>query len=254
MPKLKNLTLDEVGNTLHGYQYSNISIDKLGASEYTIVHAVIDKSGSVYPFKDDLEKMIKTVIEACKENARAENLLCRTTAFNSTNFGAEIEEIHGFSALDAIDPDKYIGTIKPDGGTPLFQASLEATEALIDFSKKLYLKKFLCNSILFIITDGEDNASNVSPEDIKKAIDLIRKEKIIESFRTILIGVNDQDTRLKGFLEAFRKRAEIDEYVSIGEATPHKLAKLAQFVSQSISSQSQALGTGGASQPVDFKF
>jgi hypothetical protein len=36
----------------------------------------------------------------------------------------------------------------------------------------------------------------------------------------------------------------------MGNVTPGKLAKLAQFVSKSISSQSQALGTGGASQPV----
>jgi hypothetical protein len=59
---------------------------------------------------------------------------------------------------------------------------------------------------------------------------------------------------MKSYLENFRINAGLDEYISIGDATAGKLAKLAQFVSQSVSSQSQALGTGGASQPVSFKF
>ena len=39
-------------------------------------------------------------------------------------------------------------------------------------------------------------------------------------------------------------------HIDVGDATPRKLAKLAAFVSQSISSQSQALGTGGPSQNI----
>jgi len=53
-------------------------------------------------------------------------------------------------------------------------------------------------------------------------------------------------------LEQFKNEAGIDQFVSIGEATPAKLAKLADFISRSISSTSQALGTGNASQPLTF--
>jgi len=253
MPKLGDISLDDAGKSLQGFQYTNISVEKLEASEYTIVQAVIDKSGSVFSYKDDLEKMIGTVVDACKKNQRADNLLMRTTAFSSIGFsGVSLEELHGFSTLDVIDPNKYVGTINPDGGTPLFQATAEAVGALIDFGQKLYKKRFLCNAILFIITDGEDNASNVTPEDVKKMIDKMKTEKIIESFRVILVGVNDIDC--KPALEDFKNRAVLDEYISMGNVTPGKLAKLAQFVSQSVSSQSQALGSGGASQPIDFKF
>jgi hypothetical protein len=55
-------------------------------------------------------------------------------------------------------------------------------------------------------------------------------------------------------LESFRKEAALDEYISVGDVTEGKLAKLAQFISQSVSSQSRALGSGGPSQPVDYKF
>jgi len=48
------------------------------------------------------------------------------------------------------------------------------------------------------------------------------------------------------------EQAHLTQYVDAGDATPKKLAKLAQFVSQSIASQSQSLGTGAASQPLTF--
>jgi hypothetical protein len=56
-------------------------------------------------------------------------------------------------------------------------------------------------------------------------------------------------------LQDFKDKAGITQYVSLGRATPGRIAKLAQFVSQSISSTSAALGTGVPSQPINsFKF
>jgi hypothetical protein len=257
MPKLAGLSVDDVNKTVHGFQYTNVSIDKLGASEYTIVQMATDQSGSVAAFKAALEDMLAVSVDACKKSPRAENLLYRTTTFNS-KYGNQpcIEELHGFSLLSTLDPAQFKGALSPNGGTPLNDGSMEAVDALYDYGKKLYKQKFLCNAILFILTDGEENASQKvqNPGEIKDAIARVRSEGIVESLRTILIGVNDANTSMKSYLENFRINAGLDEYISIGDATAGKLAKLAQFVSQSVSSQSQALGTGGASQPVSFKF
>jgi hypothetical protein len=53
-------------------------------------------------------------------------------------------------------------------------------------------------------------------------------------------------------LDNFKKEAELDEFIDIGSATKSSLSKLANFVSQSISSQSQALGSGGTSKLLSF--
>ena len=74
------------------------------------------------------------------------------------------------------------------------------------------------------------------------------KGEDIESLITILIGINAADCTQE--LDDFRQQAEIDQYIDAGKATKGKLAKLADFVSQSVSSQSQALGTGGPSQNI----
>jgi hypothetical protein len=255
MPKLIGLTLDDLNKTVSGFQYTNVSVDKLGASEYTIVQVVVDKSGSVHPFKKELEDMLAMSIEACQKSPRALNLIARVTAFDANYRNPTIEEVHGFTPLQGIDTTKYAGTINPRGETPLYDAALEAVDTLYDYGKKLYSKQILTNAIVFVITDGDDNASQTAtPQKIKETIKKIRDEEVLESVRIILIGINDTDPHFQGRLEEFRKEAALDEYVSVGEATKGKLAKLAQFVSQSTSSTSQALGTGGASQPVSFNF
>ena len=77
----------------------------------------------------------------------------------------------------------------------------------------------------------------------------VRAESL-ESLRTVLVGINA--TQCRNVLETFQADAGIDQYVDVDEATPQKLAKLADFVSRSISAQSQSLGTGGPSRSLTF--
>ena len=257
MAKLMNVDASEVNKTLQGFGYTSISIDKLGATEYTIVGIAVDKTTSVEDFKDELEQMLEASINSCKKSPRAMNLLVRSAAFSAA-YGKvnNVEELHGFTLLSSLDASQFNGTIDPCGSTPLYEATHEMIESVHDYSNKLYdQKELICNAIIFIITDGDDNASKyTTPADIKKTISDIRREEKLESIRTILIGVNDIDSHFKQRLETFKNEAELDEYVSVGDVTQGKLAKLAQFVSQSVSSTSQALGTGAPSQPIDFKF
>jgi len=195
-------------------------------------------------------------MDSCKKSPRAANLLMRQTAFSSRGSGPQIREIHGYSLLNSINPADYHNCLSPNGGTPLVDATLEAVDAMYDMGKKLFKQKFLCNGILVVLTDGDENASdpNHSAADIKQMIDRIKQETVLESVRTILIGVNDSEAHMKQCLDSFRNDAGLDEYISMGNVTAGKLAKLAQFVSQSVSSQSQSLGSGGASQPISFTF
>ena len=68
--------------------------------------------------------------------------------------------------------------------------------------------------------------------------------------RTILVGVNAG--HYGSALQRFQQDVGIDQYVDVADATAQRLAKLADFVSRSISAQSQSLGTGGPSQALNF--
>jgi hypothetical protein len=88
-------------------------------------------------------------------------------------------------------------------------------------------------------------------------LEAIRRSENLESLLLILVGVTNDNVNLNTYLQTVKDESGCDQYVSIGAATPGRLAKLAQFVSNSISSTSSALGSGAPSKPLStsqFKF
>jgi len=149
-----------------------------------------------------------------------------------------------------IDPDNDYTTLNCDGMTNLFDATYTSIEATLLESKNLIDQDYGCNGAIFIITDGGDNHSLNTESQIKNLLKDSLKSENIEGLISILIGVNSNDC--KDYLENFKNKSELTQYIDIGDVTPTKLAKLAKFISESISSQSQALGTGANSQPLTF--
>lgn len=237
------------------YQFSAIRPEKLGAAEYTLVTIVIDITGSVYQFADDLLKMLKAVIDACnsKKNPRRENLLIRVITFNQ-----KVYEIHGFLQCTDIKTDDY-EPFDCDGRTALFDAGHDAIGATLRYSANLLSNDFEANGAIYIITDGDDNYSKITEKMIADQVKESRKEEKIESLLTVLIGVNTKGSSADGEsitakLARFKERAELSQYIDMGDVTEGKLLKLGGFISQSISAQSQAVGSGQASQPVSLTF
>lgn len=249
MPKLGNLNADletkkfPTGN----YQFSATRIGDLGATEYTLVGMSVDVSGSTGAFHTEMTDCIKKVLESCKYSPRSDNLMLRLTRFSDN-----IEEIHGFKLLEACNTDDYNDVLDvPGGQTALYDASVNIVEATSIYGADLLKQDFSVNGVVIVITDGMNNKSTFTVNTVRKALqDAIAKESL-ESLVSILVGVNTT-TDIKQFLTAFAKDAGFTQYVDIGDATAKSLAKLAAFVSRSISSQSQALGTGGPSQPLTF--
>lgn len=252
MPRLMDTeeTMQQTGPG--AFQFSGVRVESLGASEYTLVTIVIDRSGSVGNFAKDLLNMVKTIVEACKKSPKAENLMIRYLIFNEN-----ITEIHGFRLLKDIDLDKDYEEIEAAGLTALFDASYDAIGATIDYSARLVDDyEFDVNGAVYIVTDGVNNRGSMTPKSIKDKIAYgVGKEKI-ESLVTILVGLHDPSEmwadEVKVSLENFHQEAELTQFIDAGDATPGKLAKLANFVSQSVSSQSQSLGSGDASQALTF--
>lgn len=236
-----------------GYKFSATKIDKLGASEYTLVTIVVDVSSSVSGFGPQLETCLKTVFKACDKSPRRDNLLIRVTQFNDT-----LSEVHGFKLLGSIKESDYDSALNIYGSTALFDACDESIKATSTYGKQLTSQDYLCNAIIVVITDGENNRGSImTPGPVKKAIEAARRAENLESLITILVGVTNDDVNLNAYLTEVKNDGGFDSYVSIGTATPGKIAKLASFISQSISSTSSALGTGAPSKPLNpasYKF
>jgi hypothetical protein len=234
------------------FQFSAVRVENLGATEYTLVTIVIDKSGSVVNFAKDLLNMVKTVVEACKDSPRSENLLIRLLLFNDV-----IEEVHGFRILKDIDVANDYKDITPYGTTALFDATYDAVGATVDYSSRLVKEyEYDVNGIVVIVTDGMNNRGSMTPKSIADKVSIALANEQIESLTTILVQLKDlispYSADINKHLKEFRESANLSQFVDIGDATPGKIAKLAQFVSQSVSSQSQSLGSGSQSQLLTF--
>jgi uncharacterized protein YegL len=238
MPKLLDTSDMQTGTIpgLRGYGFSAVRADRLGASEYTLVTLACDVSGSVIPFRDLLVDSIKKAVGACRKSPRAANIMVRTVTFNQG-----VTEIHGFKPLADIDDAEY-DAIRAGGGTALFDASASAIGATTAYGKILADQDYAVNGILFVITDGEDFDSTYTAATVKEKADEAVTGEVLDSFLSVLVGVNA--ARCSAYLERFRDQAAIAQYVDAGDATPGNLAKLASFVSRSVSSQAGSVGTG----------
>lgn len=247
MPRLMNDNMEQ--STIEGlanFTFSGTRIDSLGATEYTLVTIAIDVTGSVYGLENDIRNSLIAIVNSCQKSPRANNLLLRVILFSSSLSGG-IEEIHGFKPLADIDTNDY-PKLNPSGQTPLFDATYSAIGSLVSYGRQLMDDDYLANAITFIVTDGMDNTSVIGKQQIKTIAEKAVTDESLESLISILIGLNTANC--SQYLDDFRKEAGLTQYLDVGDATPAKLAKLADFVSQSISSQSQSLGTGGPSQAI----
>lgn len=244
--------------TISGYKFSATTIGKLGASEYTLASIVMDASTSVQGFAAQLEQALKTIFKACDKSPRKDNLMLRVTQFASG-----LTELHGFKLLNSIQEKDYDNILQIGGMTSLLEATDEAIQATGTYGKQLTEQDFLVNAIVVVVTDGENNAGSIYSGDlavdsavVKKSLDAVLRSEKLESIRFILVGVTGDNVNLNTYLQTVKDGCGFDQYVSIGNATPGKIAKLADFISQSISSTSTSLGHG-PSTPLptsQFKF
>lgn len=246
MPRLTSTT---ISNNVGHFGFSSIRPEEAAerASEYTLVSIAVDCSGSVSPFQQDLEEMLKNIISSCLLSPRAENLLVRVLTFSSA-----ANEIHGFKFLGEINVDDYANTINASGSTALYDACVNSIEALNNFGNDLLNKELQVNGALYVITDGLDNQSKLSPGRIKQLLSQSITEEKLESLVSILIGVNVQDNYVESTLKGLSTDAGFTSYIQVKDATPKSLAKLGGFISKSISVQSNNIGNRTPSVPLTF--
>ena|SRR3989344_1024847 len=246
MPRLNTDTEQVTHKIGSGFSFKGARIDHLGATEYTLVTIAVDETGSVVAFKDELRKMLVMAVEACKKSPRSDNILIRVIKFSS-KYAKGVDEIHGFKPLSEIDTAAY-PAFNPGGMTPLCDAAFSIIGAMNVYGKQLLDQEFGANGIGFLITDGDNNNSTATEAMVKAEAKKSVSGETLESLITVLIGINVAE--FKKTLEDFQRNTGITQFIDAGDASPRKLAKIADFVSSSVSSTSLALGTGGPSQNI----
>lgn len=247
MPILNDDDSMETHKVVGGFQFSATKLANLGATEYTLFGLAVDTSGSLHGFDAELEGCLRSVIESCQHSPRADNLMARVLRFSSRT-----EEVHGFRPLADCHPGLYAGVTKTGGSTCLYDTTVDLVGSVAAYGKTLLAQDYAANGIICVITDGIDECSTFGVADVKRAFAEALSNESLESLASLLIGVNVTNPQVSAYLKEFKDRAGFAQYVEAQDASPKTLAKLAGFISKSVSSQSQSLGTKTASQPITF--
>ena len=236
MPRLDQMT----GGAVQGFSFSGIRPERLGASEYTLATIVVDVTGSVAGFEQELRSCALSAIAACRRSPRSENMLVRLVAFNQVPM-----EVFGFMPLADID-DAMVALPTPSGGTALVDAIFACASAANAYGKRLSDQDYLVNAVAFVVTDGDDTCSRMSASMARDEVLAGAKAEYLESSQVALVGVNAG--RFAPKLDALAKDLGLAGFMDAGAADASSLAKVARFISKSVSSVSQSLGAGrGAS-------
>jgi len=232
-----------------GYGYTGTNIDDLTSFENTNATGLLDESGSTRAFARQMELCTQEIIRSLRHCPAADKLIYRHCHFD-TNF----REIHGFKPLADCHEKDYDGIWAGGGQTALYNSCDNVLRATLDYAEKQAAKRYVVNGIVYIITDGVDylaGGNGLKQDDVKSALARCISSEALESLMTILIGVND-DPGIRRDLETFQQNVGFTQFVPIEKADEKTLAKVANFVSQSVQSQSQSLGSGGPSQSLTF--
>jgi uncharacterized protein YegL len=247
MPRLNNSNAAQVtGN----FTFSDERLENLtGSSKYTLVSIAVDVSTSVGAFEALLLACLKDAVDSCKKSPFVDSLLVRVV-----KFGSQVQEVHGFKLLKDINTSDYDKEIKCSGCTALY----DATENIIDRTLKYGANcakngGLTVNALCIVITDGENNSSVTTTPKLKTLLaDAVRNEEL-ESLATDLVGVNTgSSSGLSKYLQDFKDEVGFRDFIDMKDANPKSFAKLHGWISKSVSSSSQACGTGGPSQAVVF--
>lgn len=238
-------------NTAFGFSAVDPETMDNPEDEYTLVSIAEDVSPSTDGLRDEICKGMKLVNLACKKAPRADKLMLHYAKFGST-----IEEVHGFKPVNDINVDDYQPSSTIGSSTCLYDSIFNSLAAVQKYAEILDKSDIGANGIVFILTDGMDNSSTLGPQSILEKIEEIKMKEILESVKIIIIGFHDPKstytTQVVQYLNNLVKELQLDQFVDVGTMTPEAAAKVFGFVSQSISSQSQHLGSGGPSQNLTF--
>ena len=240
-----SLAIDSTSYQVGNYGYTAINPADLTNSEYTLVTICVDTSSSVENFKNNIEKFLELVVAACRKCATSENLLFRVVTFD-THVG---NEIHGFRSLSQIKDTDYDNRIMTGGSTALFDALSEAINTSVNYAGQLTATGCAVNCVIYLPTDGQNNSSSKNPVMVRDELVKARRSEQVDSINVVLIGLIDPNSKnldangLDPYLSDVKTELGIDQYIFVGKATPQNLAKLAGFVSQSVSSMSSVIGS-----------
>lgn len=219
-----------------GLNFNNFDPDSIQVEETINAVFVCDVSPSVSAYINDLNNAFNDFIQTMQQSHVHDRLFVSIVEFNE-----KVSVKSGFQPIIGVP----VTTFTPSGrGTALYDAVAAGIKNAIEYRENLENSGINVKTLLFVITDGEDNYSqHGAAKAVKDKLEEIKKdESKAFSFTSILFGVGNQAD-----FEYAQKEMGIDLLAKVGQ-TGSEIRKMISFISSSISKSSSG------ANPIDVTF
>jgi uncharacterized protein YegL len=217
--------------------FGNFNPEDIDTDETINAVFIVDTSPSVQSYVKDLNTAFNDFTSTLQKSHIAKRLFVSVLEFNSN-----IHVANGFQPISNIPVMDFSKRIK--GATALYDAIITGLKNALDYRNNLENSGIDTKTLIFVLTDGWDNASKHNAHEIKLVLDDLRKdERSAFSFSSILFGIG-----MDSNFGQIQKNLGFDHWAKVG-TSGKELRKMIGFISQSISSVSAG---GGFPAPIDF--
>jgi len=203
--------------------FGNFDPEKIQVAEVINCVFVIDTSGSMAGVSNDMNLALNDFVQEMQKSHIKDRLLVSMIEFDDS-----IVVKTGFQPITSIQTLN----INPTGPrTKLYDAAFEGVKKSLDYRTQLENSGVTTKTLVFIITDGGDNASSDNGSKTKALIDGLKAtEQNMFSFTTILFGLGND-----GDFQSAAKNMGIDLVATVGK-TGKDIRKMISWISSSVSS------------------
>ena len=203
--------------------FNNFDPDQIQVEETINCVFVVDVSPSIGRYVGDLNNAFNDFVQTMQQSHVHDRLFVSIVEFDEN-----VRVRSGFQPIIGVPVTNFV----PQGsGTALYDAVLAGIKNAVDYRTNLESTGINVKTLIFIITDGEDNSSARRAADSVKAqlADIKSNEANTFSFTTILFGVGNQAR-----FEEAQNNMGIEHLAKVGD-TGKEIKKMISFISSSIS-------------------
>lgn len=210
--------------------FGNFDPETIQTDETINAVFVVDTSYSIRPWVKALNAAFNDFVAVMQRAHVADKVFVSVLEFND-----KVHVVSGFQPvahLSQVDFSKRI-----NGSTALYDAVYAGLRNAIDYRRNLENSGIETKTLLFILTDGEDNSSSVAPDLVKDLLATMKaSEKDAFTFSSVLFGLG------KGAdFETARRLMGVEHLARTG-TSGREIRDLLGFISRSIASVSVGRG------------
>lgn len=190
---------------------AGVDIDDIDAEEVTLVTVILDGSGSMYEWVDEVLKSYREKFLGPLRGAKnAEAILVSVLIFSGGR-GEKVRLIHGYTPVPDC-PELTENDYEPDGSTPLYDGTWNGLTGLVSYGQHLRDNGTRTKSIAVVLSDGCENDSRISGSKLRRLSgEVLKQHEFVLSY--VYFGDQQEgDTAAKdiGFPSHHRLTADKD--------------------------------------------